>query len=65
MRLRTSALLLALSAAPAGAHIRLQANNGALFWMVPNDVSVVIQKKGSDDLPGAAHKPALRNALAT
>ena len=63
-RFLVAAAVLGVGAAVA-AHIRLihPGNGRALHWGRPQDVSIVIQAAGSDDLPDASHTTAIRNAI--
>lgn len=47
------------------AHVRLiySANGNVLYWDDEQDVSVVINEKGSDDIPNGGHFTALREAI--
>jgi hypothetical protein len=49
-----------------GAHVRLvhPTNGSPLYWQNPDNITVVIQATGSDDLPNGSHATALRNAMA-
>ncbi|MEE8468352.1 MAG: carboxypeptidase regulatory-like domain-containing protein, partial [Planctomycetota bacterium] len=67
--LRRPGLFLAVGLAAGAfalAHVRLinSSNGNALFWEQPSQVTIVIQKSGSDDIPDRGHVPALRNAIA-
>ena len=57
--------LAVLSGASIGAaHIRLQTSGGLpLRWFTPENVGIVINDVGSEDIGGAGHLPALRNAI--
>jgi hypothetical protein len=47
------------------AHVRLiySGNGKVLYWSDPTDISVVINKTGSDNISGDGHFTALRNAI--
>lgn len=49
------------------AHVRLRfVNNGnLLFWSGPNNVSIVINSTGSDNIADGSHETAMRNAILT
>ncbi|MFT5052102.1 MAG: hypothetical protein ACI8QZ_003534 [Chlamydiales bacterium] len=49
------------------AHVRLTytVNGNALFWQSPNNVSIVINSTGSDDITDGSHETALRSAIQT
>lgn len=57
--------LCATLVAAAVAHVRLRfTGNGApLRWQDPDNISIVIQAEGSDDIGDGSHETALRNAI--
>ena len=61
--LQAAALL--LLAAGALAHVRLihPSSGSPLGWAIPQNVSIVINSAGSDDLPDGSHETALRLAI--
>ncbi len=64
--LTTAAVLGVASAAGVFAHVRLQhpTNLNKLFWNLPNNISIVINNVGSDDIGDGSHITAVRNAIA-
>lgn len=56
----------ALTAASVGAHVRLvyPSTGASLYWSNPDNISIVIQGDGSDDLNDGSETCAIRNAIA-
>lgn len=52
-------------AASVTAHVRLRysSNGAALYWENPQNISLVIQSDGSDDIGDGSHDTAIRNAI--
>jgi hypothetical protein len=49
-----------------GAHVRLRnpSNDSPLYWLNPDSISIVISRRGSDDIDDESHIVAMRNAIA-